>query len=613
MIRLFLSTATSFTANGEGILSDALICTVNQELNGQYELTLQYPVGGQHYDEIALRSIICAPVDPISSDQPFRVYRISKPINGVVTVNARHLAYDLSGYIDDPFTAASLGLALQGLTGNATPSGCPFTFGTDKTVASAFTAKEPASIWSHLGGSAGSILDTYGGEWEFNGLTCYLWNRRGEDRGVTIRYGKNMTDYQQDLNCEAVYTGVYPYWKDADGNTVVTLTEKIVTASGTYDFTRILPLDLTDKFESQPTEAELRTKAQAYVTANNIGVPDVSWKVDFVRLEDSAEYPESLVEIVFLGDSVTVEFEKYNVSASARVVAAQFNALLGRYDSVTLGSVKANLADTIINQQREIDEKPSRTFVEQISDSLAASILGANGGAVRLLDTNNDGYPDELYIADNTEPSLAVRVWRFNYAGWAASSNGYNGPFVMGATLGNGLLANAVTAAQLTAGTIQSKDGQSFYLNLDENVLRMAALTSLETSLQGDIADAVDDAKEYVDSSIETNLTPLNELLNYLQVGNIGLDSGGNVIYGVKIGKVDQASSFKSLFTATALEFYENNVRTAFLSNQKLNTNTICTGAMELVTPANMGDPSKVDWLVTLDNGFTIRYVGGGS
>lgn len=604
-MKLFPSTATTFTKNGLGTLTDAVSCTVRQILNGEYELQMQYPITGIHYDDIALRTIILAKPDKISDEQPFRIYRITKPLNGIVTIYARHIAYDMSGYGVSPFTAATLGLALQGLSSNAVPAGCPFTFNTDKSVNSDFTVAVPKSLWSCLGGSEGSILDTYKGEWEFNKYAATLHNKRGSNRGVTIRYGKNLTSYEQDLNCSNVYTAVYPYW--SNGTTTVTLTSKTVAVPGTFDFTRVLTLDLSGSFQEEPTEQQLQAKTEAYIAANEIGVPDVSWKVEFVQLEASEEYKDkAILEQIFLGDTVTIEFEKYNVSATARAVEVEYNVLLGRYDSVTLGKVKTNMADTIAAQQKEIESKPSLTLVEQIASNLADAIMGANGGSVRLLDTNNDGYPDELYIADNVNPTLAVRVWRFNYLGWAASVNGYNGPFVMGATLEDGLLSNAVTAANLTAGTIQSADGQSFYLNLTENVLRMAALNTLESSLQGEISDALDDAKGYTDSEITTNLTPLNALLNYLQVGDLG---GG--LYGVKIGKIDQATAFKSVFTATALEFYENAVRTAFLSNQKLNCNTIRTAAMELVGSSNMGDTSAVDWLVTLDNGFTIRYVGG--
>lgn len=645
-MKLFPSTATTFTDNGLGSLPNAVSCIVTEELNGPFELEMRYPINGLHFSDIALRTIITAKRNPTSDPEPFRVYRITKPLNGIVTIYARHIAYDMSGHAVTPFEAASLGLALVGLKSNAVPA-CPFTFQSDKSVSSTFTVTEPKSLWSLLGGTEGSILDRYGGEWEFSGFSAYLWNRRGADRGVSIRYGKNMTDLEQDSNCEAVYTGVYPYWKDTEAGTVVTLTEKVIYVEGTYDFTRILTLDLSDSFDTAPTEAQLRTRAQAYIDANDIGVPEVSWKVGFEMLEQSDEYRgKALLERIYLGDTVRVHFDKLGVDASARAVQIVFNPLLDRYDSIQLGKVKSNLAQTIVNQQKEIEQKPSVSLVEKIAESLSDSILNAVGGCVRLLDNNNDGMADELYIADNPDPAQAVKVWRYNYQGWAASTTGYNGPFTMGATLDNGLLATFVTAAHLVAGTIQSADGQSFYLNLDENVLRMAMVTNLETTLSTDITNSLNTAKAYTDSSVSTeaanrntaiaaeatsrdeaiatasgtlsdridvvendvanSLIPLNEILNYIQVGDLG--SG---LYGVKIGKVDQVNAFKSIFTASALEFYENGTLTAFLSNQKLNAGTVRAANLELVENADMGDPSAVDWLVTMDNGFTIKYVGG--
>lgn len=651
MLRLYAADTTVFTHNGLGGLPDAVSCKVIEELNGPFELELKYPIHGLHFSEIELRAIITAKRNPTGDPEPFRVYRITKPLNGIVTIYARHLAYDMSGIAVSPFEAASLGLALVGIKGNAVGT-CPFTLQTDKSVSSTFTVVKPSTMWALLGGTEGSVLDRYGGEWEFSGYSAYLWNQRGSDRGVSIRYGKNMTDLEQDSNCANVFTGVYPYWLDTENGNLVTLTEKVINAEGTFDYSKIMPLDLSDSFDQAPTEAQLRTRAQAYIVANDIGVPSVSWKVSFEMLEQTDEYRgKALLERIYLGDMVSVYFDKLGVLASARAVQIIYNPLLDRYDSIQLGKVKSNLAQTLVSQQKEIENKPSVTLVEKIAEALSDSILNAAGGCVRLLDNNNDGMPDELYIADNPDPAQAVKVWRYNYQGWAASNSGYNGPFTMGATLNDGLLATFVTAAHLVAGTIQSADGQSFYLNLDENILQMAALTNLASTTTSSIQNALDAAKDYTDSSIEdeaasvdskiadeasardsaiadatdgisdridsvesgvsTALIPLNELLQYIQVGNIG--TAQDPLYGVKIGKKDLATAFKSVFTATALEFYENNNLTAFLSNQKLNAGTVRTAAMELVESANMGDPASVDWLITLDNGYTIKYVGGGS
>ncbi len=615
-MNIYPSTATTFTTNGLGVLSDVISCNVTEELNGIFELEMRYPLKGQHFSEIGLRSIITAKSNPTGDPQPFRIYRITKPLNGIVTIYARHIAYDMGGIPVSPFTASTLGTALVGIKENAVGD-VPFTFNTDKSVSSGFSVKEPRSMWSLIGGQEGSLLDVYGGEWELDGFSAYLWQHRGYERGVSIRYGKNLKNLEQDSECANVYTGIYPYWKDANSQETVELPEKIVNAPGTYDFTKILPVDFSESFDTPPTEAQLRSRAQSYVQNNSIGVPNVSLDVEFEMLEQSDEYRGlALLERVYLGDTVSVIFDDLGVNATARVVKIIYNPLLNRYDSVTLGKTKSNLAQTIVTQQREIEDKPSISIVQSIVAQLTDGILGALGGSVRLLDTNGDRMPDELYIADNEDPALAVKVWRFNYQGWAASSNGYNGPFTMGATLDGGLLAEFVTAAHLTAGTIQSADGQSFYLNLDENVMRMGAYDTkfAEASAATDakIAEAANgfDTKiTQVESEVNEKLIPLAEISDYIQVGNIG--TSDEPLFGVKIGKRDLASSFKSVFTANALEFYENNIRTAFLSNQKLNTNTIRTASMELVSPTNMGDASSVDWLVTLDNGYTIKYVGG--
>ncbi len=471
---LYTSNETAFTSYGIGALTDAVSCVIVQEINGQYELMMQYPITGIHYGSIELRTIIKAKPDRITEAQLFRIYRITKPINGIVTIYARHIAYDLSGIAVSPFTAQGLLTAFAGFTTYAA-SDCPFSFTTDKSNAGEFTVSVPSAIWRLLGADDGCILAVYGGEYEFDNYTVNLLNRRGTNRGVSVRYGKNMTDIEQDASIADCYTAVYPFYRkeNSDGTAVfVELPEKTVAALGTYGYTKVLPLDLSSEFEVQPTVEQLRQKATEYITANDIGTPKVSWKVEFVSLEQSNEYANTaLFESVYLGDDVLVEFEKLGVNATARAVKIEYNVLLDRYDSVTLGSVKSNLADTIISQQKEIEKKPTKTMMENIAETLTNTLLGVNGGSVRLLDTNGDGEPDTLYIADNPDPEQAVKVWRWNYEGWAASSNGYNGPFVFGATLDEGILANAVTAAHLTAGTIRSEDGQTFLLDLTSGQL----------------------------------------------------------------------------------------------------------------------------------------------
>ena len=471
---LYDADRTSFPAsvdNGMGVLTDAMSCKVTQELNGQYELELHYPVEGIHYEEIALRSILRATVGPDGKLQPFRVYRIVPGMNGTAAIYARHIAYDLGGYVVSPFTAADAPSAVAAIKSHAMPTDFPFALTTDKTTVAAMAVTVPSSAWGLLGGQQGSLLDVYGGEYEFDEWAVRLLTRRGADRGVSVRYGKNLTDLTQDASCANCYTGVVPYWR---GNGI-TVTAAPVYAEGDFGYTRLMPLDLSTNFEQQPTQAQLQAAAASYIKRNRIGVPAVSWDVKLALLAQSSGYEDvAFLEQIYLGDTVGVYFHRLGVDAKARVNKIVWDCLLERYDSVALGSVKANIAATIAGQQKEIDAKPSASLVEKISSSLAAALLGANGGSVRLLDTNGDGEPDELYIADDPDPTKAKKVWRFNYEGWAASSTGYNGPYTMGATIAGGIQAWMITAAHLVAGTISSEQ-ENFFVNLDGGTIDTSA------------------------------------------------------------------------------------------------------------------------------------------
>lgn len=450
---LFPSTATEFNTQGLGVLTDAISCTVTEERNGAFELTMQYPDTGVHFDEITDRCIIYAIPSPYRAPQPFRIYRITRPMGGIIMVYAQHITYDLSGVPLNPFTAVNAPDALSKLSLNAAVDS-PFTFWTDKSTVASFAVSTPSSTRSVLGGSSGSILDVYGGEYEWDGFTVRLYGHRGYDNGVVISYGKNLTDIEQDRNISNVATGIYPYWTNAEG-ALVTCDPKIVNAPGTYDFTRVVPVDFSNDFETQPTPAQLRERAEKYVEANKIGIPKTSITASFVQLEQFPEYEDlALLEKCDLCDTVTIRYPQLGVEAKAEIVKIETDVLLERYNSVEIGDVRTNIADTIVGQQQEIKQKPSETYLREAVLALTETILGASGGAVRLLDTNSDGMPDTLYIADDPDPTKARKVWRFNHEGWGASKNGYNGPFSYGATLENGMVADFITAGTLNADLV---------------------------------------------------------------------------------------------------------------------------------------------------------------
>lgn len=383
--RLYPPTATAWDTNGLGALSDCISCVVEETLNGPFELEMQYRLNGLHYADITLRSIILAKPNPTARPQPFRVYKISRPINGVVTINAQHLSYDLSGIVIEPFNAPSLASALEGMKTNAVTEN-PFEYETDKTVISDFVVAYPSSARSLAAGQRGSLLDTYGGELEFDRYQVKLWAHRGKDNGVTIRYGKNMTDVNQEEDGSGVYTGVYPYWYSEEEGSA-DLGSSYVPVEGEFDFTRILLLDLTEEFENKPTAEELTQKAQEYISNHDPGVPTISTTVSWYQSKD-------FVENVNLGDVVGVYFSRLGISAKAKIVKTRYNALQNRYESVDIGSVRSSIAGTIVSMDQGVSSVTQYTVtetrritkeLEMTADSLRSAISDSAQNTTQLI------------------------------------------------------------------------------------------------------------------------------------------------------------------------------------------------------------------------------------
>lgn len=383
--RLYPPTAAAWDNNGLGALSDCISCVVEETLNGPFELEMQYRLNGLHYADITLRSIILAKPNPTARPQPFRVYKISRPINGVVTINAQHLSYDLSGIVIEPFNAPSLASALEGMKTNAVTEN-PFEYETDKTVISDFVVAYPSSARSLVAGQRGSLLDTYGGELEFDRYQVKLWAHRGKDNGVTIRYGKNMTDVNQEEDGSGVYTGVYPYWYSEEEGSA-DLGSSYVPVEGEFDFTRILLLDLTEEFENKPTAEELTQKAQEYISNHDPGVPTISTTVSWYQ---SREF----VENVNLGDVVGVYFSRLGISAKAKIVKTRYNALQNRYESVDIGSVRSSIAGTIVSMDQGVSSVTQYTVtetrritkeLEMTADSLRSAISDSAQNTTQLI------------------------------------------------------------------------------------------------------------------------------------------------------------------------------------------------------------------------------------
>lgn len=475
---LYASNETNFSTNGLGALCDAISCRVSEERNGVYELEMVYPISGRGFPDIADRSIIKAIPSPYRAPQLFRVYRHTKPLGGSVTFYARHISYDLSGVPVRPFTSGSAAEAMTGIV-PASAIDNPFEFWTDKQTIASYDYKTPANARSILGGVEGSILDVYGGEYEFDNFTVKLYANRGRDNGVTIRYGKNLIDLEQERNISNVYTGVYPYWVDNEGLSLVTCEPEIVKAEGKFGFEKILIVDFSSDFQEAPTPEQLKERAERYIRDNKIGVPSVSITTNFVALDQTVEYAGlRLLEKCDLCDTVTVQFEKLGVNVKAKIIKIVTDVLREKYESVEIGDAKANFTDTVTQTEVELQNKPSKSDLETAVSGATQLITGQKGGTIHIRRTA-DGKPYELVITDTDSITTAINVWRWNVSGLGFSSNGYNGPYTTAITQdgkisADFILAGSLNAEIIRAGIIRSADGASFW-NLDTGEIQLTA------------------------------------------------------------------------------------------------------------------------------------------
>lgn len=446
---LFAENETNFTASeGLGALSEAESCHVIEERNGQYVLEMVYPLSGKRYSDIKHERIIYAVPSDGTTAQPFRIYKISKPLNGRITVMASHISYQLNKTPCGPFTASNVSSALQGLKTHALEQ-CPFTFWTDKSTQANYKQETPAGIRERLGGVEGSILDTYGGEFEWDGYTVKLHNNRGADRGVVLKYGKNITDINQEENIENTITGVVGFWYQE--GTLVQAPAVYTENADLYPYKRTIAQDFTAEFETVPTVEQLTAKAQSYIAG--MGVPAVSINVSFVALWQTEEYKNiANLERVKLCDTITVEFEKLQIQAKAKVIRTDYDALRDRYISIEVGDSRTDLSTQIATMNQEI--KRSGSMMQQAIDSATNLITGGLGGYV-VMKRNANGKPEEILIMDTEDVQTAVNVIRMNKNGIGFSTTGYNGPFTTAWTIDGRFVADFITAGTLRAIDIE--------------------------------------------------------------------------------------------------------------------------------------------------------------
>lgn len=378
---LYDKTETDFAFNGLGRLRDCISCVVTEERNGIYECDFEYPVDGANYDRIQLGRIIAVEHDETNDMQPFDIIGYSRPINGVVTFHAVHISYRQTALTVSGTNINSLADAFT-LFGSATPTN-PFSYWTDKTTTGFLASADgvPHSVRTMLGGMEGSVLDAYGGEYEWDKWQVKLWASRGELKNFTIRYGVNLVDYEEEVDYSDTYNAVVPYWIGQDNNGADVVVKGDMQLSPYASFngtTRCIPLDLTDKFETQPTKAQVESAGLSYIQQNQTYMPAQNITVDFVRISDTPEYEQfKSLQTCKLCDSINVIFSKYNMTGQFKIVRTEYDVLQERYLVMELGTLSTSLAEALgINSEGSTTLREEGLSVKTVSVTETTSAYG---------------------------------------------------------------------------------------------------------------------------------------------------------------------------------------------------------------------------------------------
>ena len=442
-----------------GSLNDCTRLYVTEERNGIYEAEFDIPVNCSMHNKIKIGHFIYAKPDDLSENQKFRIYkRIYNPIDKTTVFYCEHIRYKLAGIPVAPKTYSGTPSSILSEMLTSVKSSTEFSVWSDISTVKDVKMEVPSTAGAMLAGQEGSLLDTFGGEYEFDNYTIKLHQNRGQEKKTEIRYRKNLTGFTCTEDTTSTYTHVYPYYRNEDG-VYVELDSKVITLGNAWKlpFENLYILDLSAEFDTPPTKAQLQAKANTFINANDLDTVSRHYKVSFIPLWQTAEYKNlAVLERCGLCDTVSIVHD--NETVKAKIIKTVYDALNERYISLELGNAVSSFAQTVAQSVRQVENnlQNTKSFLQQSIERQTKRITGNRGGYVVMNDDNQDGYPDEILIMNDLSIGAATKLWRANLSGIGYSNHGYAGPFELAMTMDGEINASMITTGSLDASIIRT-------------------------------------------------------------------------------------------------------------------------------------------------------------
>lgn len=369
--------------NGICRLTDAIECKTTEKLNGSYELSMSYPIGGTCWDEIIPGRIIIAQASEKDDDltQPFTITKVTKR-GGKLAVNAQHISYRLNGLlVTPPASGISTMNALRDyLNGNTARN--PFTFYADSgtAVAEPIKFELPQDVYSLIYGGSNSVMKAFAGlvEMRFNRLNVGFMTARGEQRPFKIKYGVNLLSASEQLEPPDQVQFTWPYAKLQKN---ATEKDKIYIDLRTWDVSPIVDIE-GDSYRRRQQAIDVseiigdnvyyddivqwsrgtaqfmfRQYAEKWCTKNQTPVRPSAITVSYIDLADTDDYSFLQKAKIGLGDIITVEYPMYGININQEVTTVVYNVLKDRNESVVVGTPNETVIEKIAAKLQERSQK----------------------------------------------------------------------------------------------------------------------------------------------------------------------------------------------------------------------------------------------------------------
>lgn len=519
-----------------GSLTDCTRLYVTEERNGIYEAEFDIPVNSSMHNKIKIGHFIYAKPDDLSENQKFRIYkRIYNPIDKTTVFYCEHIRYKLAGIPVAPKTYSGTPSSILSEMLTSVKSSTEFSVWSDISTVKDIKMDIPSTAGAMLAGQEGSILDVFGGEYEFDNYTVKLYRNRGQEKKTEIRYRKNLTGFTCTEDTTSTYTHVYPYYRNEDG-VYVELDSKVITLGNAWKlpFENCYMLDLSAEFDTPPPKSQLQAKANTFIRANDLDTVSRHYKVSFVPLWQTNEYKNiAVLERCGLCDTVSIVHD--NETVKAKIIKTVYDALNERYVSMELGNAVSSFAQTVQQSVRQIENnlQSTKSFLQQSIERQTKRITGNQGGYIVLRDSDEDGLPDEQLIMDNLTIGAARKMWRWNLGGLGYSRNGYAGPFEIALTdLGE------INASMITTGSLDASIIRTGVLNAD--LIKSGKIQSVNGNMSINMQNGKIDMTVTNGKALEiwtqgiSMLSANDEVLTsmYVSTGGLGIITANRMLIG---------------------------------------------------------------------------------